>query len=365
MSDRAGSTGTRWHSRPLDGLRGIAIAAVMLEHTNVAIGSFGYLGVDVFFVLSGYLITTLLMRERERLGRVDLPRFYLRRALRLYPALVMTVVVFAPFARYVAANHTTAGYAEAALLSLTYVQNIAVTLGHNAGLGHTWSLAMEEQFYLLWPVTLLALTRLGHRRAAMVTAGIGLLSMAAYAMFLRPVPGGLPIVYFNPLTRAGPLMMGCALALWLSSAPVTSRRIVRALSTGGVVGLAGLAVFADVALNQHWEALDIPLAALSTCALITGVTGGQVSVVSRVLAARPLVGLGTISYALYLVHVPVYAILGSHWTGARHDLIAVEMLVSIAIASLSYVTVERYFRRLRPIAAPRRDVHVEKRLVPA
>ena len=200
---------TRGRLASLDGIRAFAVLAVMADHTGLGFARAGYLGVDVFFVLSGYLITTILLDEQDRTGSISLRRFYGRRALRLYPALVLTCLL---------ALILTPGRVPGAsiLVALTYLQDIAISTGgwHTGfGLWHTWSLAIEEQFYLLWPLAVILGARLGRRFLIWVAAlGAGYGVVALWVWF-TPTSSPTSPVYFRPDARAGAILLGCLLAL--------------------------------------------------------------------------------------------------------------------------------------------------------
>jgi peptidoglycan/LPS O-acetylase OafA/YrhL len=151
----------------LDGIRCFAVLAVFMAHSGYHGFSFGALGVTVFFVLSGYLITTLLTNEWRRDGRFSFGRFYARRVLRLYPALIVLLVVGALFYRDLGDGGTFAGYLRAAAAAGLYFQDFVwgLTGSAHGGFGNTWSLAVEEQFYIVWPLVLVGLLGLGWRRA--------------------------------------------------------------------------------------------------------------------------------------------------------------------------------------------------------
>ena len=326
----------------LDGLRGIAILVVLGAHTGVPGFSSGGggVGVTLFFALSGYLITSLLLAERERDGRADLGAFYLRRGLRLFPALIAVLVVVAALAilgLLPAEATANVNYPLVELGVMAYVVNWLFVAGQNSGvLGHTWSLSVEEQFYILWPVILLA----GLRFARVGRTG---LTLAILVLVLLDVPyrlwldlgGGLMHVFVGTDSRGDALLLGCALSLLQS----------RWSPWAGWLGLAGVAAIAatwpgDPGLGS--QILFIPVAAL-VCTV--AVAGCPLS-----LSWRPLAFIGRISYGLYLWHGVVI------WW---HLPWPVAVPLSIAIAIVSYYVIERPFLRLkdrigrgRPVPGP-------------
>lgn len=236
------------HRRWLDGLRGVAILLVLGSHFGLVRG--GFLGVDVFFVLSGFLITTLLAEEWRRDRAIDLPRFYLRRALRLLPAYLALLAVCAAATAAGSPARRADGFREV-LVAGAYVSNWP-TLHQTAlpRLGHTWSLAVEEQFYLAWPVVLLALLRSHARRGTVlaVVGGFALLSAgwraALHATHAPDEPQvSLLRLYMGLDTRADALLIGCGVGLlavwgWLP----TGRRFAAASGAAAALAAAALAV---------------------------------------------------------------------------------------------------------------------------
>lgn len=278
----------------LDGIRGVAIAGVLLQHSSLAPG--GHFGVVLFFVLSGYLITGLLAREYDTAGRVSLRAFYLRRAARLAPALLVALagLTLALFAVHGAAH--VGRYLAAAGL---YVSNIGIRLFGLDGfipVNWSWSLAMEEQFYLLWPPLLVLLLRRGANRRKV---GGWLLATGGAIAVLRIVevhmlPGST--AYYAPELRGDALLVGSAIALtgWRGRWAWQGSVVLAALTFSG---------YAYGTWTLQW---GLPLGTLA-CAAIVAQAGEQH--VAAVLRVRPLVYLGSISYALYLWN----SVLGGLW----------------------------------------------------
>ncbi len=217
----------------LDGLRGLAVISVLIGHAlqKGTVNWFSASGVDLFFVLSGFLITSLLLEELADSGRVSVRRFYLRRARRLVPALLVMI------AFVVVVGLMVPGYGNGPMLvgALTWSANwVKISQWHHAGpefgspLGHTWSLSVEEQFYLVWPLLLVLLSRFG-RRALVIGTVAGLGTAAAIPLFTSD-PAHL---YYGSDTRAMPLLAGCLLALWMHRRPVGAAR--PALAAAGLV----------------------------------------------------------------------------------------------------------------------------------
>jgi peptidoglycan/LPS O-acetylase OafA/YrhL len=330
----------------LDGLRGVAIALVLTLHSGYGLHFLGGgLGVDVFFVLSGFLITTLLLDERRRSGRIDLRAFYVRRVARLYPALVLMIVA-AVLSSATLPKHTLGGVLLAALAVLTYTANLvaSVSAGGLDGLDHTWTLSLEEQFYLFWPAGLLLVARLRTRTAVLVTLGATAASWASLVLWPGRSIGGIPQAYFRPDSRVGGLLLGCALAFvltWVDAPRLAARRVV------GIGSLAGLALVVVAAGHGSVDYLRecVPAASVFSAALIAHLVSGGESVVGRLLAWPPLRWLGVISYGTYLYSGLINSATAN--AVASWPLPAVALLrtgAAIVAATVSFGLVERPLR---------------------
>jgi len=310
--------GQRPAFRPdIEGLRGVAILLVVLFHARVPAFAGGFVGVDVFFVLSGYFITGLLVRERETSGDVRLGEFYGRRALRLLPALLVVLfatlaivmTIYAPIDRA-----EIAGTARAVALHAGNVEYARTAVNYFGSgdnpLLHTWSLAVEEQFYLVWPLLLVVMVPLLVRddvdpraeRRTMLTyvAGFGILSFIA-SVWLTAV--AQPWAFFGMPSRIWEFALGGALALTLPGREAPSERTAMALQALGLVALALAVATYDRATPYPGIAALLP--ALGACALIAGGAWAPESAISRALGAAPLRWLGRVSYAWYLWHWPL------------------------------------------------------------
>ncbi len=304
----------------LDGLRALAIIAVLVFHLTPAALPGGFLGVDVFFVISGFLITTLLLRELSEHGRLDLPRFWLRRARRLLPALAVVVVVSIAAARLVGSD-LLVDIGRQALGAMTFSTN---WLEINAGASYFhqtspqlfinfWSLAVEEQFYLLWPLALAVLVALspGLRSRVGIVVGIAVASAGAMALLYQPDTDATR-VYYGTDTHVFALMVGVAVALaWAdpSRAGLRSalwRRWRGTAVAGAFALLLGLMLVLDE-LNPWTFRGGILLACLATAVLLAGLLESG-SVWRTLLQARPLTWLGERSYGIYLWHWPILMI---------------------------------------------------------
>jgi peptidoglycan/LPS O-acetylase OafA/YrhL len=331
----------------LDGLRALAVVAVVVYHTwtGPAHGG-GDVGVDVFFVLSGYLITSLLLAERERTGRIDLLAFYRRRALRLLPALGAGVLLGLVLA-LMAGTDMLGATAAQALAAVLYVANWW-DIGHAPNLlSHTWSLSIEEQFYVLWPLLLWALLAVRGRRLALGVA----LALSVAMLAERVVVTGSP-AYFRLDTRADALLIGCGTALLTS---LGAFRAIRSATLERIAVVGGVTLFALIELIA--KPADLPfevptVIALAAAAVLVGVAGAPQGATARLLSLRPLSWLGQRSYGVYLYHYPIWAGLVMPRLGADGPwvLVATGSLTLVA-AALSYRYLERPFLRLKNRAA--------------
>ena len=348
----------------LDGLRGICIAAVVAFHGCAQAGLTGwvrggFIGVSIFFTLSGFLITSLLLRERASSGTVDFARFWGRRIRRLWPAslvVVLAVVVLS-------AAGTLSARASDAVAATWSVTNWHVIAGGQAKLlqtivgplGPTWSLAVEEQFYVLLAVLFVVATR--SRRPHLVLGTVAALGVVVPAALSNMVTDWQPSLEFNTFLRMPELCMGVLLAVWHHrradrAAPAVSVRAGDVLAALGVAVMVGLFLFADY--SPPWLLRGgYTLVALVTAATIVGLL--QHGAVARALAWLPLRWLGVVSYSLYLVHWPVMSVLTRDRTGWHGvPLLSVLAATSLVVAWVLHLLVEQPVRRMR--ATPRASI---------
>jgi peptidoglycan/LPS O-acetylase OafA/YrhL len=313
------------HRPELDGLRGIAVLIVLASHACLAGFAVegGLAGVTLFFVLSGFLITSLLVAEFGRYRRVDLRAFYLRRGLRLLPAMFALLAVVAVGYALNAWPSQAIDLPVSLLVVATYVPNWAPFMFHiNMGvLGHTWSLGIEEQFYLLWPIALLAgLRLLGARGVGLAALAVAVL-VSPWRIFLLVGAEGAGRVFIGTDTHADALLLGCALALL----PVRAPSFLGWLGIGGVVVTGAAWASGGMGLL-----LFLPVATIASVAALAGCPA--------MLAWRPLAYVGRISYGLYLWHFLLI------WWGWPAPLV---IAVAIAVSVVSYERLERPFLRLK------------------
>jgi len=351
-------TGLR-HQPALDGLRGVAVAGVLLFHGGHLRG--GFLGVDAFFVLSGFLITSLLLVEARNHGRVGLGAFWARRARRLLPALACVIVGVALYALLLAKPAELATIRGDALATVGYVANWRdIASSHDywalfrspSPLEHTWSLAIEEQFYLLWPLLfagVLVASRavITARRVLVMSVTLAVVSIA-WSEFIFD-PNNPSRVYYGTDTRVSSILIGAALAAWLALRPESESPRAR-------IGLETAAIGCFVLLMVAWARLSgsstllfrggLVGCGVATAVVIAAVVHSRRGPLGRVLAFGPLCALGLISYGVYLWHWPIYIVLDRsrlHFGG--WPLLVVQIAVTIAVAVVSFRFVERPIRR--------------------
>ena len=330
---------------------------MLLYHANVGWARGGFLGVDVFFVLSGYLITTLLVREHET-GGIRFRHFYVRRARRLLPALVLMVTGVAAWAALSSATDRLGQIRGDGIAALLYVANWRFVLVHQSYFDqfadpspfrHMWSLAIEEQYYLFFPLLLVALLRTFRGRRT--TVGIALATLALISALMMAwlyQPGLDPSrVYFGTDTRIQELFVGAALALVLGRlrpVSLTGRFQVRWLGVVAAVSICG----AYVGLTDTGAFLYLGgflLVCLIVGLLIASVELEPGGPVARLLTWRPLVWIGTVSYGLYLWHWPIFIALGTSHTGlSGTSLLTARFLATFVVATASYYLVEAPIR---------------------
>ncbi len=356
------------HLPALDGLRAVAVALVIAYHLDAGRLPGGFLGVDLFFVISGFLITTLLLRERAATGRIGLRDFWVRRFRRLVPLLVVVVAATVAATRWWGVPEQWSSVRADAAGALAYVANWRFVLADQSyfesllgpsPLLHTWSLGVEEQWYLLWPLAMvglgaLAVSRRG-RRAVLVVVGLGIVASAA-AMLVLFDASDPSRAYYGTDSRAQHLLVGAALAWMLHLRPglvdVASRRSWRPVAP------AALAVLVVVAASTPADAAWLYRGGLLALSVVAAVVVWSATVPVersslRWLAAPPLVWLGRRSYGLYLWHWPVIVFVGApiglELTGT--PLLLVRLAAVLALTELGHRLVEVPARRPRPGAA--------------
>jgi peptidoglycan/LPS O-acetylase OafA/YrhL len=346
------------HKPALDGLRAVAVLSVMAFHFGATAFEGGFLGVDTFFVLSGYLITSLLITEWGRSRTIDLVAFWARRAKRLLPALFLALLLVGIWANLEADPTRLDGIRSDVLWTLFYGANWHfISSGQSyfdlfseaSPLRHAWSLAIEEQFYLFWPLITFAAMKAGKGRtnvlAGVCVAGIAASSAVMVAVYDSDDPSR---AYYGTDSRASQLLIGALLAIALTRWSPSTRGQRRGVQ---VVGLAGAAfmlwAFTSTTDTQSWLYYGgFLLFAVATAAVIVAIVQPKDSPVGWVLSLGPMRWIGLISYGLYLYHWPVVVAISEPRTGlSGWDLALVRIGVTFLIATLSFYLIEMPIRR--------------------
>jgi peptidoglycan/LPS O-acetylase OafA/YrhL len=354
----------------LDGVRGLAIIVIMGYHGGVFFTSGGFYGVDAFFTLSGFLITSLLIAEWHQTATIRLRLFWARRARRLLPALLVMVLAVTLYCAFLVPSGTYPHIRSDGIAALFYFANWHfIAAGSNyfaqsaptSPLTHTWSLAVEEQFYLVWPLIVLGVVKLWRSKLALLLLCIAGALASAIEMGYLYSPGDVNRLYYGTDTRAQALLIGSGLAVALS---MWSDRPERsggdsawaARSPSGrafllVLGLAGLA--GSVVLWTTVSSND-PLAyrggfflvALATAAILLSVVCSPRSLLARALASWPMRNVGKISYGLYLWYYPMVIYIDHARTGLTgYPLFFVRGAATLTVAVASFYIVESPIRR--------------------
>ncbi len=331
----------------LDGMRGVAVLMVFLFHFQVPFASGGLIGVDVFFVLSGFLITALLCEEWDRNGRIDFLAFYQRRAVRLLPALVVLVGVLIA-CEFLLRRPDWAALLKQAAAALFYSMNWFLAYGKLPGgsqLSHTWSLSIEEQFYLLWPLILFVLLRLRNRQLLVALVIAGILSSGAARAIRWQFHHDWVRVYCGLDTRADGLLTGCALGALLNAnlLPRTdwALAVVRVLSWAGVAYLIYVTALPPGHTFQFFA--GIPLINLSVALVVLAMMSLPTSRLRTALEWNVLCWVGRISYGIYLWHWPIRIFLDRFRLDQTVAKVALGLGLTLGAAGASYYGVERYF----------------------
>lgn len=347
------ATALQTHIPSFDGLRGAAVLAVALFHGFPQVFPGGFVGVDVFFALSGFLITGIITREWARSGRFDFGRFAKRRLLRLGPALAL--LLLADFGYAIATGGDPIAHLIDAALVLSAAANWTLALGYDRPglMAHTWSLAAEMQFYVVWPPILLLALKLGGRRAGLIVA-VALIAASGFWRAALTLGGATSLRGFEGVdTRIDGLLFGGLLAL-LHEGQGPARVALRRLGQGrwfAALGLLSIVAFAQ--WTDRWLYVG-GFDAASVCAAVAilGCLSNAPSLWNRVMTWPPFAALGQVSYGLYLWHFPLIWLIAGDPALAPAWRVLLALTVSVVIASFSYLLVER------PILARRRGTAV-------
>lgn len=343
------------HLPALDGVRGFAVLGVLLFHGGFSWAKGGFLGVSTFFTLSGFLITNLLVRERERSGSLDLLRFWGRRLRRLMPAALVTIGLIGVVWWRIGTPEQLATLRGDMLASLGYVANWRLwSSGVSYGslfseptpFQHFWSLAIEEQFYVVFPIVVLVVMKLGGRRLLTTCCALAAAASIALMWWQR---ADFDRVYYGTDTRVAELLFGVLLALWWSK---QTRNTSTTTKTEPLFDVAG--VVATLAIVVAWVTVHessiglaqggLPLYAAASTVLIYCAT--RAGLLARAFSLSSLRWAGLLSYGLYLYHWPIFLLLSEERTGlSLGPLFLLRMAVTLAAALLSYFLLEMPIRR--------------------
>jgi len=342
----------------LDGLRAFAVSAVIAYHLGFNLMPGGFLGVDLFFVLSGFLITGILLRQSEEHGYIDLAAFWIRRAKRLLPALFLMLACVLIWLSIFAPDRISPIRAEIPAAMFYYsnwyliLHNVSYfeQFGPPSPFGHLWSLAIEEQFYLIWPILLGIMLRFLKKGRIIIITAAAIIASAA-AMMLIYVPGSDPSrVYYGTDTRVFAILLGALAAMLLSgkSFPTTLSLKGRLLLESA--GLAGLSVVVLMMLNinqYHSFTYQGGLLLFSVAAAcLVAVIAHPASYLGKILGTTPLKWIGECSYGIYLWHFPVILLSSPliNTAGPNIPLSLVQICITVTLAALSRYLVEEPIR---------------------
>ena len=339
----------------LDGMRAFAIVAVVVYHLSPNLLPSGYLGVDVFMAVSGFIVTELLLRERQRTGRLRIGAFYGRRFRRLVPPLMVVVVCVSFWVRAAGPATLVPSVRSQGLAALGYMTNWKLivdgvsyrgAVGAASPLVHLWSLAVEEQFYLVWPPLLAGLLVLGRGRRwpAITVATLGAIASAT-TMALLYHPGQDPVrVYYGTDTRAQTFLLGALAALVAPYVRDRLRRVVGWIGAGATIGLLAIMLTDSPGVLYRGGFAVVGLGA-ALAAVATTLPGPLAFCLDR----RPFRGLGRVSYGVYLWHWPAITLLTPARLGIDGGpLLAVRLAVTAAGTAVSWLIIERPFAGWRP-----------------
>jgi peptidoglycan/LPS O-acetylase OafA/YrhL len=348
----------------LDGVRAFAVAGVLAYHGGISWLPGGYFGVDTFFVLSGFLITALLLSEHQRTGRIRLGDFWARRARRLLPALFLMLITVVLVARLFLPTGTYPSLRGDMFSSAFYFANwhfIAQGANYFAATGppspltHTWSLAVEEQFYLVWPLLVVGVLALFKRIGAVFwLALLGALASATAMAVLFSHGANVNRLYYGTDTRAQSILLGAALAAalaWCRQRGMLKNLDVRQRLVFLLIGVAGFTLEAVLWTNLRGTQNFLYqggflIAALGTAAVLLSVVVVPRTILGRYLAWWPLVWLGRISYGVYLWHFPIFLWVDTARTGlGGAELFVLRVVITLIVAAASYYLVELPIRR--------------------
>ena len=336
----------------LDGLRGISILLVLGLHFVPRLFPGGYFGVDIFFVLSGFLITSLLLQEWSTRNSINLKDFYIRRALRLGPALGVYLLALGAYAFIFLTRQSAHEVYTGILWTLSYVSNWVMALKPNQPLSIlaiTWSLAIEEQFYLMWPLLLTGLLAAKlQRRSILIALALGVVFVAVYRVLLWHAGASPRRLYYGTDTHADGLLLGCLIGCLVSWG-----RIPQSKTIGRIVNSLALISFLFIGYLVATTTSHDPilyrglfsLASLAIATMLLALLKYPAALATMILRFRPLVWVGRISYGLYLWHWPVRGLVFGKSVQPSIKQIMGAIVLSFTVTALSFYVIEQPFLR--------------------
>ena len=339
---------------PLTGIRALALFTVLTYHSNFKTLPGTWAAIQVFFVLSGFLITAMLAGEGARNGRISLKRFYARRGVRLVPPLVLTVVLLAIYASFVNVADASQRLWGDSAAAMFYYADYRQAFGHAPFFGYlaqTWSLSIEEQFYIIWSVLMVAAVAMHRHRLAYGLAIAGIIASTIDRLWL--VYGSphynatvFTRVYYAFDPRADALFLGCLLGLLAADGHLNkwknwSTRLLVAAATASTAFLVWILLYAPL-FRENLIVWWLPLTTLASAVIIVYFVICPMGIGSRLVGIGVLVFIGDLSYTVYLVHFPVYLALepgvyGTHWSYWPTELLRLAIIFAIAIASWFFI----------------------------
>ncbi|WP_150463709.1 acyltransferase family protein [Francisella sp. XLW-1] len=339
----------------IDGLRALAVLAVVLFHLNISWIKSGFLGVDIFFVISGFLITSIIIRDLEN-KTFSIKNFYLRRMRRILPALIVVLIFSTIFAWLILLPQDLRDYSKSLVSALGSFSNLyffhSLSFGYFSTdselipLLHTWSLGIEEQFYIFWPLFLIAAFSIPVKLKNQVEMSIhhkllyGCIILTILSLVSLIFLNGSAYYYF-PVTRAFELLFGCFLAIYSVNKEITlSKLTANALGLISVVLMLVPILFVKV----FYPGLGMIEACLGAALFIYVGLNNNTSFIHRIFSLKPLVAIGLISYSLYLWHWPIIAYVNYLSIDSTYLIKAIILIASFGLATLTYFLVEKPFR---------------------
>ena len=349
------------HHRGLDGLRGVAVILVIIFHSGLNWLPGGFLGVSVFFTLSGFLITSLLINERENSGRINLKAFWGRRLRRLAPASLVVIAGVVGLVSWLSTSIEASRIKGDAISATLYFSNWRfIYSGHSYGelfatpspLQHLWSLSIEEQLYVVVPVLIAGLFAMGLRRRAI---GYVFLVAVAGSTIATMFTNSHELIYYGTHTRAAELLLGSALACLfgqrIEKLAVNKAKSLSTLYIVPIVGVVVLSRFSSVDSPWVYSGALTAFAGVSVICLIAAIQAGPVR---SILSSSPLVRVGEVSYGLYLIHWPVIVWLNSERVDLQPTaLFVLQVIVTVILTLVSYWLIEQPIRRRKVLLSVR------------